>query len=297
MRRIAEWHGANGVHRKPDLLMMTKRFSGTAPEADEYRLFTLRNASDMVATITERDAALWSWRAPDRYGRMADVLLAPKGASNPVLWQGRHADGGVTLLRVGAGGAVAQLAKYRLDDDGCLSVEHELVAMAPTPLDQGACPTFNLNGGIADVGDHMVQIDADYYVEVDADGMPSGVAAVAGTAFDFRQPAPIGARLRWPDSQICGRGGFNHSLFVRSHFAGGQGPLRTVARIVDPGSGRCLQVRTTEAAVQFRAGHQGGFSVESQARPELASAAWPHVIVSPGQVYRQTTVYRLTLQA
>lgn len=203
--------------------MMTKRFSGTAPEADEYRLFTLRNASDMVATITERDAALWSWRAPDRYGRMADVLLAPKGAANPVLWQGRHADGGVTLLRTGGGGAVAQLAKYRLDDDGCLSVEHEVVAMAPTPLDLAAWPTFNLNGGIADVGDHMVQIDADYYVEVDADGMPSGVAAVAGTAFDFRQPAPIGARLRWPDSQICGRGGFNHSLFVRSHFAGGQG--------------------------------------------------------------------------
>ena len=133
--------------------MMTKRFSGTAPEADEYRLFTLRNASDMVATITERDAALWSWRAPDRYGRMADVLLAPKGAASPVLWQGRHADGGVTLLRTGAGGAVAQLAKYRLDDDGCLSVEHEVVAMASTTLELGACPAFNLNGGIADVGD------------------------------------------------------------------------------------------------------------------------------------------------
>jgi len=276
--------------------MMTKRFSGTAPEADEYRLFTLRNASDMVATISERGAALCSWRAPDRYGRMADVLLAPAGGAVPELWQGRHADDGVTLLRMEAGGAVARLAKYRLDDDGCLTVEHEVMAMAPTPLGAAPSPAFNLNGGSADVGDHMVQIDADFYVEVDVDGVPSGVAAVAGTAFDFRQPAPIGARLRWPDSQLCGTGGFNHAFFVRNHFAGGQGTLRAVARIVDPGSGRSLQVHTTEAALLFRAGDQGGFSVEAQARPELTSAAWPHVIVSPGQVYRQTTVYRLSLQ-
>lgn len=289
--------------------MMTKRFSGTAPEADEYRLFTLRNASDMVATITERDAALWSWRAPDRYGRMADVLLAPKSAANPVLWQGRHADGGVTLLRTGAGGAVAQLAKYRLDDDGCLSVEHEVVAMAHTPLELGACPAFNLNGGIADVGDHMVQIDADYYVEVDTDGVPSGVAAVAGTAFDFRQPAPIGARLGWPDSQIRMAGGFDHCFFVRNHFAGGQGELREVAQVADPGSGRCLRLSTTEAAVRFcmrkfdpgidagpTQGARQGFWLDADSRPELASATWPQVVLRPGQVYRQTTVYQLSLQ-
>lgn len=277
--------------------MMTKHFSGAASEADEYRLFTLRNADDMVVTVSERGAALWGWRAPDRYGRMADVLLAPGRGAGTALWQGRHADGGVQLLRMGDGDAMAQLTKYRLDDDGSLTVEHEVVAMALTPLETAANACFNLSGGTADVGDHMVQIDADYYVEADADGAPAGVAAVAGTAFDFRQPAPIGARLRWPDSQLLGRAGFDHCFFVRDHFAGGQGLLRKVARVVDPGSGRCLQVSTTEAALQFRAGRQGGFALETRARPELASAAWPNMMILPGQVYRQTSVYRLSLEA
>ncbi|KQV61905.1 hypothetical protein ASD07_00980 [Duganella sp. Root336D2] len=276
---------------------MTKHFSGAASEADEYRLFTLRNANDMVVTVSERGAALWAWRAPDRYGRMADVLQAPGRSAGMALWQGRHADGGVQLLRMGDGDALAQMTRFRLDDDGSLTVEHEVVAMALAPLETASNPCFNLNGGMADVGDHMLQIDADYYVEADANGAPAGVAAVAGTAFDFRQPAPIGARLRWPDSQLVGRAGFDHCFFVRDHFAGGQGPLRKVARVVDPGSGRCLQVYTTEAAMQFCAGPLGGFTLEARSRPELASAAWPNMMVLPGQVYRQTSVYRLSLDA
>lgn len=276
--------------------MMTKHFSGAASETGDYRVFTLRNASDMVVTVSECGATLCGWRAPDRYGRIADVLLEPARSAKPALWQGRHDDGGVRLLRMENGDSVAQLARYRLNDDGSLTVEHEVVAMALTPLETASNPCFNLNGGTADVGDHMVLIDADYYVEADAGGAPAGVAAVGGTAFDFRQPAPIGARLRWPDSQLVGRAGFDHCFFVRDHFAGGQGPLRKVARVVDPGSGRCLQVHTTEAAVQFRAGAKGGFVIESRARPELASAAWPNVMLLPGQVYRQTSVYRLSLE-
>jgi aldose 1-epimerase len=134
------------------------------------------------------------------------------------------------------------------------------------------------------------------------------VATVAGTAFDFREPAPIGARLRWPDSQIGMAGGFDHCFFVRNHFAGGQGALREVARVLDPASGRCLRLSTTEAAVRFSMRMPGagieagpsqhgadGFFLDADSRPELASATWPQVVLRPGQVYRQTTVYQLSL--
>jgi aldose 1-epimerase len=276
--------------------MMTNSYSGATAAPGQYRLFTLRNASGMTVTISERGAMLCSWRAPDRYGRMADVLQAePEREDGQVArWQGTQAGSGVSLLLMGPGGNTHRQANYRLDDDGSLVIDHNAVATLATPFNVKSHPRFNLNGGNDGVDDHMLQIDADYYVEVDAGGAPIGVATVGGTPFDFRQPAAIGPRLRWPDTQIRQTGGFDHAYCVRSHVAGGQGALREVARVFDPGSGRRLQVHTTEAALQFRTG--AGFCLESNARPDLMSVEWPQLILHPGQVYRQTTVYRLSLQ-
>lgn len=287
---------------------MTILSRGATAESDEQGLFRLRNAGGMTVTISERGAALRSWRAPDRYGRIADVLLAESTLDAQARWQGRHAAGGVALLSIAPDGSAACSARYRLGDDGSLRIDREVLAMAATRLGENAQPCFSLNGGSADAGDHLLRLDADYFVEVGAGGAPVGVAAVAGTAFDFREPAPIGARLRWPDSQIRLADGFDHSFFVRNHYAGGQGVLREVAQVLDPGSGRCLRMETTEAAVRFcmrkpgadieqgPAPLHGGFSLDADARPELASASWPQVVLRPGQVYRQTTVYRLSLQ-
>ncbi|SFV09104.1 aldose epimerase family protein [Pseudoduganella namucuonensis] len=293
--------------------MMTNPIPDTAAEPDEHRLFVLENASGMTVAISERDASLRSWRAPDRYGRMANVLLADAGidahagaAAAPVRWRGHLAEGGVSLLA--ARGDADMLVNYHLDDDGSLIINYQVVAASPVPLQANAYPCFNLNGGIAGVDDHMLRIEADYYVEVDADGAPVGVAAVGRTPFDFRQPAPIGPRLRWLDSQIRLAGGFDHCFFVRSHYTGGQCALREVACVFDPGSGRRLQLYSTEAALQFFSGdrdagaparphrHRDGFGLEPNARPSLQSVAWPRVMLNPGEVYRQTTVYRISLQ-
>jgi aldose 1-epimerase len=305
--------------------MMTNSIPGTQAEPDDYRLFTLKNAGDMAVTISERGGSLRSWRTPDRYGRMADVLLAGRaGAAVPAMWRGSQAGGGVVMLRTAQQAAPGERIDYRLDyrlgDDGSLTIDYRAEACVPAALETNPQHCFNLNGGAGDVGDHMLRIDADYYVEIDAAGQPVGVATVGGTPFDFRQPAPIGPRLNWPDSQIDKAGGFGHCFFVRNHYTGGQGALREVAQVVDPGSGRCLQMYTTEAALQFCVGKRGaaapeqggprpagsldlglslgpgGFGLDASARPNLASAAWPQVVLQPGKVYRQTTVYRLSLQ-
>lgn len=267
------------------------------------RSFTLENAAGMTVTIGERDALLRAWRAPDRYGRMADVLQT--GMSTPAKeraarWEGCQSEDVVALALTGDGGAGTQV-HYRLDDDGTLAIEYQAVAGAPTPLVALAHPPFNLSGGHADVADHMVQIDADYFEEAGPGGTPGGVAAVGGTAFDFRRPAAIGPRLRWTDTQLRRTGGFDHCFCVRNHFTGGQGALREVARVLDPASGRRLQVYTTESAVRFSSGtgastRMDALRVGALARPGLMSAAWPRVMLVPGQVYRQTTLYRLSVQ-
>ncbi len=271
------------------------------------RSFTLENAAGMIVTIGERGAQLRAWVAPDRYGRMADVVQSDAGGSpsggRSARWEGRQADGVVSLALTSGGDGAGMLVHYRLDDDGGLTIEYQAVAGVPIPLASLAHPAFNLSGSPADVGDHMLQIDADYFEETGPAGTPAGVAAVGGTAFDFRQAAAIGPRLHWTDTQLQRAGGFDHCFCVRNHFAGGQGQLREAARVFDPASGRRLQLYTTEAAVRFSSGagaagmpRLDAFRVEAHARPGLMSAAWPRVMLHPGQVYRQTTVYRLSLQ-
>lgn len=331
-------------------------------------MFTLRNGADMRVTLSEHGAAMVSWLAPDRYGRMADVLLgypdARDYAANPVFfgaiigrwanriargrfmldgrpvqvdvndrgnhlhggaggfhalrWRGGATQDGVSFRLVsGAGeggfpGEVDVLVHYRLDDDGSLVIAYEAESDQATPLNLTAHPYFNLNGGVADVGDHLLRIDAGHYLQTDATGIPTGVATVAGSPFDFRAPAPIGPRLVWPHGQLELNGGFDHCYCIDGRGDGRAGPLREVARVVDPGSGRCLQVSTTEAGLQFYSGNwldgvpgrgrrpyarHDGFCLEAHAFPDqLNSEHAAAVILRPGEVYRQTTIYRLSHQ-
>lgn len=48
---------------------------GTLPGGDAVRLYTLRNAHGMRVAISDLGATLVSWHAPDRAGRLADVVL------------------------------------------------------------------------------------------------------------------------------------------------------------------------------------------------------------------------------
>ncbi|WP_371860609.1 aldose epimerase family protein [Pseudoduganella lurida] len=340
-----------------------------AASAARAQLFTLTNAQGMRVTISERGAALVSWWTPDRYGRMADILLGypdddqyrhnrsyfgaiigrwanriargrfqldgrtvqadvndrgnhlhgGDAGFHAAHWEGEMAHGGLTLSYVspdgqgGFPGNVAVQVFYQLDDDGSLSIEYQATSDAPTPLNLTSHPCFNLNGGSGDVGDHMLQIAADYFLEIDPAGIPVGRTAVGGTAFDFRQPAAIGPRLRWPDAQVRLAGGFDHCYCLDEPEPREAWRLRNVARVVDPGSGRQLHVATTEAGLQFYTGNglegvrgrnrepyarHDGFCLEAGAYPDqLNGQHAANVILRPGQVYTQTTVYRVSLQA
>ena len=330
----------------------------------EDHLYTLRNAAGMRVTISARGGTLRSWHAPDRYGKVADVLLgfpdaqgyagnAPYfgalvgrcanriagagftldgaayrldrndganhlhgGASGFHLaqWQVEPEDGGLLLRHAapdGDGGYPGNLqvqVRYRLDDDGSLSIAYEARADAPTPVNLTSHGYFNLNGGASGIGDHLLRIAADSYLPIDAECIPYGrEEPVAGSAFDFRQAAPIGPRLGWPEPQLAQFNGFDHCYCV-----GPAGALREVAWVGDPASGRELTVATTEAGLQFYSGNflagvQGrgaapyaihdGFCLEAQSYPNQING--PHaeaVVLRPGRVYRQTTVYRLGVQ-
>lgn len=308
----------------------------TPPALRPARLFTLRNSREMRVTISEHGAAMVSWWAPDRYGRMADVLLGypedsdyarneaclgavvNRDGAAPRLhaahWRGELDVGGASLrLRpadaYGIGAGLAEMeVRYDLDEEGSLSIDYHVVADSPALVNFSTHACFNLNGGSADVGDHMLQIEADRFLALEPGGGMRELE-VSGTPFDFRRPAPIGPRLHWPYEQVRLAGGFDHAWQVGG---AGSGIARRVATIHDPGSGRRLQVSTTEAGLHFYSGNRldgvagrgpapyarhAGFCLEAGAsRVQRDGLRAPGMLLGPGEVYRHTTVYRLSLQ-
>ncbi|WP_051229043.1 aldose epimerase family protein [Paludibacterium yongneupense] len=332
--------------------------------------YTLRNAHDARVVISDRGATLVSWLAPDRYGRVADIMLGYPDAGgyerNPVffggligrwgnriagarfmldgldyrvdhnegenhlhggdtgfhlaMWQARVESGGLRLTHTspegdaGFPGTLQVAVFYSFDDNGCLSIDYTATSDAPTPINLTSHGYFNLNGGTGDIYDHILSIDADHYLAIDAQAIPTGIADVASSAFDFRQPAPIGPRLTWPDPQLALGNGFDHCFCLNPLRTGATSEhvLREAATVFDPGSGRRLTVATTEPGLQFYSGNylagiQGrgqtpyrkhdGFCLEAQAYPDQING--PHaedVILRPGQIYRQTTTYTLGIQ-
>jgi aldose 1-epimerase len=92
--------------------------------------------------------------------------------------------------QAGFPGTVMASVLYRLDDEGQLRIDYTATSDAATPINLTSHAYFNLNGGTGDIRDHIIAIEADAYLQVDASLIPEGRADVAGSAFDFRQPAP-----------------------------------------------------------------------------------------------------------
>ena len=326
-------------------------------------LFTLRNANDMRVVITDVGASLVSWYAPDRSGRIADVVLGHADAAGYLdgegffgsvagRWANRikgarcnidgqeyvlDANEGANHLHGGAAGFHNQKwashvsldslklslvspdgaagfpgnlrveVDYRLDDNGTLTIVYAAATDAPTPVNLTNHTYFNLSGGETDIRDHILRLQADEYLAIDNQSIPVCRAPVAGSAFDFRMPAPLGPRLAWPEDQLALARGFDHCYVVN----GAPGTLRDAASVYDPASGRELHVCTTERGLQLYTGNflkgtpgrrewrpQDGVCLEAECFPnQINSEEAEAVILRPGQVYRQITTYQMTVRS
>jgi aldose 1-epimerase len=194
---------------------------------------------------------------------------------------------------------------YTLNDRDELAFEYFATTDKATPINLTQHSYFNLAGeGTRDVLDHQVTIDADRFTPVDATLIPTGVlATVTGTPFDFRKATAIGARIEQKDEQLVRGGGYDHNFVLNRKGPG----LARVIRVVEPTSGRVLEVLTTEPGVQFYSGNfldgsvigkggqaykrHAGFCLETQHFPDSPNQpSFPSTILRPGQEYRSKTV-------
>lgn len=210
-------------------------------------------------------------------------------------------------------GTLTVNATYTLTNRNALELVYEATTDKPTIVNLTQHSYFDLHGGgEGDILDHLLMIDADKFTPIDATSIPEGpLRDVTGTPFDFRKPTAIGARIDADDEQLKRGKGYDHN-FVLNGWKPGIAP-RLIARVTEPKSGRVLEVESAEPGVQFYSGNfldgtltgkggkvygkRTGFCLEPQHFPDSPNRSdFPSVELKPGDVYRNTIVYRFGVE-
>jgi aldose 1-epimerase len=194
---------------------------------------------------------------------------------------------------------------YTLTSDNGVKIDYTATTDKATPVNLTNHSYFNLSSGNdSNILNHEVWLNADKYTPVNDVLIPTGqIADVTNTPMDFRTAKAIGKDI----DKVKG-GGYDHNWVLNKTGNG----LEKVASVYDPGSGRFMEVFTTEPGLQFYTGnfldgtlmhtmnnqkyvHHAAMCLEAQHYPDSPNQPnFPNVILKPGETYKQTTMYKFS---
>jgi aldose 1-epimerase len=175
---------------------------------------------------------------------------------------------------------------YTLSSDNGLMLDYTATTDKATPINLTSHAYFNLSAGKdSTILGHELMMKASNYTPVNDQLIPTGVITpVAGGPMDFNTAKLIGKEIA----------------------------QEMVAELSDAGSGRKMEVWTTEPGLQFYSGNfldgtltntkggmkyvkHGALCLETQHYPDSPNqSSFPSTILKPGETYRHTTVYKFS---
>ena len=208
-------------------------------------------------------------------------------------------------------GTVKLTVNYQLTNQNELKINYTGTTDKTTILNPTHHSYFNLTGDSnKTILDEELWIGADKFTPVDKGLIPTGeLTDVKGTPMDFRQPTKVGARINDDYEQLKLGRGYDHNFVLNKH----QELIPKIASVYDSSSGRFMEMRTDQPGVQFYTGNfldgtvmgkngikyqfRTGLCLEAQHFPDSPNKPnFPSVVIKPGQVYRQTTIYKFSVK-
>jgi aldose 1-epimerase len=139
--------------------------------------------------------------------------------------------------------------------------------------------------------------------------IPTGeIASVTGTPYDFRRPTAIGERIdRIAPTTGNPPGGYDLNYVIDGRLGG----MRLAATVVEPRTGRVMEVWTDQPGIQFYSGNfldgslrgkrgvtydkHAGLCLETQHFPDsINQPEFPSTVLNPRQTYHHVCVYRMS---
>lgn len=196
---------------------------------------------------------------------------------------------------------------YSLTENNEVKIEFNAISDQDTPLNLTNHSYFNLDNAQmgADVRDHQLQLNADYFLPVDNEGIPNKpLKAVENTSFDFRYQKRLSQDFLQEEQQLTK--GYDHS-FLLNHSEN-----RPNATLISSDNSLKLQLFTSQSALQIYTGnylaktptrHNGeysdysGIALETQALPDTPNhPEWFKYggIAKKNTPYYQWTIFKFT---